>query len=143
MLRGSHRVRPAEVGCDPRRLFRVHELVKSLLIQRVVELEVLAPNFEAWLPTAGLKVDAGNVTLNTSWLATLSLVSQLAAILRIVDAATRAPSAHNRQPWRFRIVREAAEKSGLAEAMGARLWCEPAAGSGARFVLALPAAVAV
>jgi signal transduction histidine kinase len=31
----------------------------------------------------------------------------------------------------------------LAEAMGARLWCEPAAGSGARFVLALPAAVAV
>jgi len=44
-----------------------------------------------------------------------------AAILRIVDAATRAPSAHNRQPWRFRIVREAAEKAGLAEAMGARL----------------------
>jgi len=31
----------------------------------------------------------------------------------------------------------------LAEAMGARLWCEPAPGSGARFVLALPAAVAV
>ena len=31
----------------------------------------------------------------------------------------------------------------LSEAMGARLWCEPAPGSGARFVLALPAAVAV
>jgi signal transduction histidine kinase len=31
----------------------------------------------------------------------------------------------------------------LAEAMGARLWCEPAPGNGARFVLALPAAVAV
>jgi signal transduction histidine kinase len=31
----------------------------------------------------------------------------------------------------------------LAESMGARLWCEPAPDGGARFVLALPAAVAV
>ena len=31
----------------------------------------------------------------------------------------------------------------LAESMGARLWCEPSEGPGARFVLALPAAVAV
>jgi signal transduction histidine kinase len=31
----------------------------------------------------------------------------------------------------------------LAESMGARLWCEPAPAGGARFVLALPAAVAV
>jgi signal transduction histidine kinase len=31
----------------------------------------------------------------------------------------------------------------LGEAMGARLWCEPTAGGGARFVVALPAAVAV
>ena len=31
----------------------------------------------------------------------------------------------------------------LAESMGARLWCEPAPSGGARFVLALPAAVAV
>lgn len=30
----------------------------------------------------------------------------------------------------------------LAESMGGRLWCEPAAGGGARFVLALPASVA-
>ena len=44
------------------------------------KVEVLAPNFEAWLPTAGLNVAAGNVTLNTSWLGTLSLVSQLAAL---------------------------------------------------------------
>ena len=43
-----------------------------------VELEVLIPNFEAWAPTAGLNIDAGSVTLNSSWLATLSLVSQLA-----------------------------------------------------------------
>jgi len=31
----------------------------------------------------------------------------------------------------------------LAESVGARLWCEPANGHGARFVLALPAAAAV
>lgn len=31
----------------------------------------------------------------------------------------------------------------LAESMGGRLWCEPGASGGARFVLALPAAVAV
>jgi len=31
----------------------------------------------------------------------------------------------------------------LAESMGARLWCEPANGHGARFVIALPAAAAV
>ena len=31
----------------------------------------------------------------------------------------------------------------LGESMGARLWCEPAAPHGARFVVALPAAVAV
>lgn len=31
----------------------------------------------------------------------------------------------------------------LAESMGGRLWCEPAASGGARFVLALPAAAAV
>jgi hypothetical protein len=45
-----------------------------------VELEVLTPNFEAWLPLAGLKVEPGNVILNSSWLETLSLVSQLAAV---------------------------------------------------------------
>ena len=31
----------------------------------------------------------------------------------------------------------------LGESMGARLWCEPAAPHGARFVVALPAAVAI
>ena len=31
----------------------------------------------------------------------------------------------------------------LAESMHAHLWCEPAASAGARFVIALPAAVAV
>jgi signal transduction histidine kinase len=31
----------------------------------------------------------------------------------------------------------------LGESMGARLWCEPAEPGGTRFVVALPAAVAV
>ncbi|MEO6873488.1 MAG: hypothetical protein ABI222_01565 [Opitutaceae bacterium] len=45
-----------------------------------VELEVLIPNFEAWLPTAGLKVDPGSTILSSSWLETFSLVSQLAVL---------------------------------------------------------------
>jgi coenzyme F420-0:L-glutamate ligase/coenzyme F420-1:gamma-L-glutamate ligase len=40
---------------------------------------------------------------------------------RLVSAATRAPSAHNRQPWRFCVLREKAGKLALAEAMGRRL----------------------
>jgi F420 biosynthesis protein FbiB-like protein len=42
-------------------------------------------------------------------------------IERLLDAARFAPSAHNRQPWRFAVVQDAAEKARLAAAMGARL----------------------
>lgn len=44
-----------------------------------------------------------------------------AKIKRMLAAATRAPSAHNRQPWRFAVLADAASKTRLAEAMGARL----------------------
>ncbi len=40
---------------------------------------------------------------------------------KILQAAIWAPSAHNRQPWRFVVIREAAQKDKLARAMGARL----------------------
>jgi F420 biosynthesis protein FbiB-like protein len=40
---------------------------------------------------------------------------------RLVDAATRAPSAHNRQPWRFCLVQSGDRKEALASAMGERL----------------------
>ena len=43
------------------------------------------------------------------------------AIARLIAAAGRAPSAHNRQPWRFRIVADTAEKARLALSMGQRL----------------------
>src|SRR6185503_15183231 len=33
-----------------------------------------------------------------------------ATILGMIEAATRAPSAHNRQPWRFHVVRDAEGK---------------------------------
>jgi len=42
-------------------------------------------------------------------------------IERLIDAARFAPSAHNRQPWRFAVVQEAERKETLAAAMGARL----------------------
>lgn len=39
----------------------------------------------------------------------------------VLSAAHRAPSAHNRQPWRFCVVRSDEQKDRLARAMGARL----------------------
>jgi F420 biosynthesis protein FbiB-like protein len=42
-------------------------------------------------------------------------------IEQILAAAAWAPSAHNRQPWRFAVVETAAQKETLARAMGARL----------------------
>jgi coenzyme F420-0:L-glutamate ligase/coenzyme F420-1:gamma-L-glutamate ligase len=44
-----------------------------------------------------------------------------ATILGMIQAATRAPSAHNRQPWRFHVVRDIEGKARLAKAMGDRL----------------------
>ena len=38
-------------------------------------------------------------------------------VLRILTTATYAPSAHNRQPWRFCLLRQPEPKSRLAEAM--------------------------
>lgn len=42
-------------------------------------------------------------------------------IERVLTAATWAPSAHNRQPWRFAVVESASAKQSLAKAMGRRL----------------------
>ncbi len=42
-----------------------------------------------------------------------------AAIERMLQTATAAPSAHNRQPWRFCVLRQPEAKARLAEAMAA------------------------
>ena len=42
-----------------------------------------------------------------------------AVIERILTSAIHAPSAHNRQPWRFRVITSTIIKSCLASAMGA------------------------
>jgi len=39
----------------------------------------------------------------------------------LLKAAIWAPSAHNRQPWRFCVIESAARREALASAMGARL----------------------
>jgi F420 biosynthesis protein FbiB-like protein len=44
-----------------------------------------------------------------------------ALIEQMLTAAAWAPSAHNRQPWRFAIITQAAAKHKLAAAMGAKL----------------------
>jgi len=51
----------------------------------------------------------------------LQLPVNQAAIERMLVAATLAPSAHNRQPWRFAVVEDADLKDKLAKAMGQRL----------------------
>ncbi|MCC7361110.1 MAG: nitroreductase family protein [Anaerolineales bacterium] len=43
------------------------------------------------------------------------------ALERLLTAASWAPSAHNRQPWRFVVLTALAAKARLAEAMAARL----------------------
>lgn len=42
-------------------------------------------------------------------------------VQRVLEAAIWAPSAHNRQPWRFAVLRSAAIKATLARLMGAQL----------------------
>lgn len=42
-------------------------------------------------------------------------------IRSVLEAAIWAPSAHNRQPWRFAVLQESEPKERLATAMGARL----------------------
>lgn len=39
----------------------------------------------------------------------------------LLEAAVTAPSAHNRQPWRFAVLKESVTKQRLANTMGARL----------------------
>ena len=43
-----------------------------------------------------------------------------ATLERLLEAARWAPSAHNRQPWRFAVLANAERQAALAEAMGAR-----------------------
>ncbi len=42
-------------------------------------------------------------------------------IQTLLEAAAWAPSAHNRQPWRFAVIESQDQKETLAKAMGARL----------------------
>lgn len=45
----------------------------------------------------------------------------LRVVHRLINAASRAPSAHNRQPWRFCVLQTTSVKIALADAMGRRL----------------------
>jgi F420 biosynthesis protein FbiB-like protein len=50
-----------------------------------------------------------------------ALVIDDGVIRDLLHCASRAPSAHNRQPWRFAVLRAAESKATLAQAMGERL----------------------
>jgi len=43
-----------------------------------------------------------------------------AALERLLEAARWAPSAHNRQPWRFAVITDPVRRASLARAMGER-----------------------
>lgn len=49
------------------------------------------------------------------------------ALRRVLEAARWAPSAHNRQPWRFAVVTDPARRASLARAMGERFRSDLAA----------------
>ena len=49
------------------------------------------------------------------------------AVERVLAAATWAPSAHNRQPWRFAVIDDTALQARLADAMSAALRADLAA----------------
>lgn len=51
-------------------------------------------------------------------------------LLRLLDAATWAPSAHNRQPWRFCVITDRAVQEALSAAMGEH-WRRDLAADGA------------
>ena len=52
-----------------------------------------------------------------------------AQVERLIRAAAQAPSAHNRQPWRFVVIDDPATRDRLARAMGARLRADRSADS--------------
>jgi coenzyme F420-0:L-glutamate ligase/coenzyme F420-1:gamma-L-glutamate ligase len=56
-------------------------------------------------------------------------------IERIFASVAMAPSAHNRQPWRFFVIQDAARKARLAHIMGARLAADRSEDGDAKHVI--------
>jgi F420 biosynthesis protein FbiB-like protein len=84
--------------------------------------------------TAGITLDLASPETLTGWMRGRRSVRRYhdtplpaALIERLIDAARHAPSAHNRQPWRFALLQDHARKARLADAMGARLRADRAA----------------
>jgi nitroreductase len=50
-----------------------------------------------------------------------------ATLARILEAARQAPSAANRQPWRFVVIRDPARRQALAQACNGQMWLADAA----------------
>lgn len=51
----------------------------------------------------------------------LSAPVQRSVVQRLLHAACQAPSAHNRQPWRFVVIQDRSSQESLADTMGERL----------------------
>jgi len=76
------------------------------------------------LPVSAMTTDqqlASHIHARRSTRRYLPLSIERQVVERFLAAAMRAPSAHNRQPWRFAVVDDIANKRRLAAAMGERL----------------------
>ena len=79
-LPGRASAKPVAVpGLDRLTAYKYEKLgEKHSLVTGAVELETLTIDLESWLTQSQLVVNPGTVELNTSWLATFSVVSNLA-----------------------------------------------------------------
>jgi F420 biosynthesis protein FbiB-like protein len=71
--------------------------------------------------TAGLDAAARLIATRRSVRRYASAPVDPALVDRLLACATAAPSAHNRQPWRFAVLHDAESRTRLARAMGERL----------------------
>jgi len=72
-LQTGHRLDALYCASLPLRLAWLGQMLAA-----AVDLQLLAPDLDAWLPTVGLQAENGGVPLSPAWLPTLSLVARFA-----------------------------------------------------------------
>jgi len=72
-LQTGHRLDALYCASLPTRLAWLGQMLGA-----AVDLQMLAPDLDAWLPTVGLQAENGGIPLSPAWLPTLSLVARFA-----------------------------------------------------------------
>jgi coenzyme F420-0:L-glutamate ligase / coenzyme F420-1:gamma-L-glutamate ligase len=92
------------------------ELIRAKTLD-LFRLPVAAPQSQSVLEAAATELIRGRRSIRNY----LDRPVPDAVLEQILDCATCAPSAHNRQPWRFAVLKDAPGKQRLARMMGERL----------------------